>query len=161
MLQYYAIQSNVLTNFNNFQYLYNMKRYFIITFFSFVLCYACLGRVEDQCETKNIEVIATAYNSLAYQTSSNPSITAFGDSLKPGLRYIAVSRDLFDSGLVHNTKVKIQGFDSLYTVKDKMNKRWRKRIDIYMGNDVGKAKKWGKKKVRIQYCLTVKDSITN
>ncbi|WP_241697196.1 3D domain-containing protein [Winogradskyella eckloniae] len=106
-------------------------------------------------------VTATAYNSLAYQTNSNPSITAFGDSLKPGLRYIAVSRDLLDSGLVHNTKVKIKGFDSLYTVKDKMHRRWRNRIDIYMGNDIEKAKKWGKKKVEIQYCIPQKDTLTN
>jgi len=105
-----------------------------------------------------MEVTSTAYNSLAYQTSSNPSITAFGDSLKPGLRYIAVSRDLLDSGLVHNTEVKIEGFDSLFTVKDKMNRRWRKRIDIYMGVDVKKARKWGKKKVNIEYCIKPKDS---
>ncbi|MBV7268291.1 3D domain-containing protein [Winogradskyella sp. WHY3] len=101
---------------------------------------------------------ATAYNSLAYQTSSNPNITAFGDSLKPGLRYIAVSRDLLDSGLVHNAKVKIQGFDSLFTVKDKMNRRWRKRIDIYMGINVKKAKKWGKRRVQIEYCIPIKDT---
>jgi len=105
-----------------------------------------------------MEVTSTAYNSLAYQTGSNPSITAFGDSLKPGLRYIAVSRDLLDSGLVHNTEVKIEGFDSLFTVKDKMNRRWRKRIDIYMGVDVKKARKWGKKKINIEYCIKPKDS---
>lgn len=107
---------------------------------------------EENCTTKNIRVTATAYNSLAYQTNSNPSITAFGDSLKPGMRCIAVSRDLLDSGLVHNTKVKLEGFEGFYTVKDKMNKRWRKRIDIYMGVDVIKAKNWGKKKITIEYC---------
>ena len=32
-----------------------------------------------------------------------------------------------------------------------MNKRWKKRIDIYMGTDVKKAKEWGKKKVTISY----------
>lgn len=111
------------------------------------------------CTLKSYTVTATAYNSLAYQTNSNPSITAFGDSLKPGLRYIAVSRDLLDSGLVHDTKVKIEGFDSLFTVKDKMNRRWRKRIDIYMGRDVKKAKKWDKKKVTIEYCIPVNDSL--
>jgi 3D (Asp-Asp-Asp) domain-containing protein len=100
--------------------------------------------------------MASAYNSLADQTSTNPNITAFGDSLKPGMRYIAVSRDLLDSGLVHNTKVKLEGFDGLFTVKDKMNKRWRKRIDIYMGTDVQKAKKWGKKNINIEYCLPIK-----
>ncbi|BAO77299.1 hypothetical protein WPG_3069 [Winogradskyella sp. PG-2] len=113
------------------------------------------------CYNKIFQVTATAYNSLAYQTSSNPHITAFGDSLKPGMRYIAVSRDLLDSGLVHNTKVKLDGFDSLYIVKDKMNRRWRKRIDIYMGIDVKKAKQWGKRKVNIEYCTPLKDSISH
>jgi 3D (Asp-Asp-Asp) domain-containing protein len=121
----------------------------------------CVKKEKVDCALKQLTVTATAYNSLAYQTSSNPHITAFGDSLKPGLKYIAVSRDLLDSGLVHNTKVKIEGFDSLFIVKDKMNRRWKKRIDIYMGVDVKKAKKWGKKKVNIEYCLKSKDSITN
>lgn len=128
----------------------------------FVLCFIslnCKPQVEEDCNSKSFIVTATAYNSLAYQTNSNPSITAFGDSLKPGLRYIAVSRDLLDSGLVHNTKVKIEGFDSLFIVKDKMNRSWRRRIDIYMGNDVGKAKKWGKKKVNIEYCIPIKDTL--
>lgn len=122
-----------------------------------LLC--CNKAVEEDCTSKSFQVTATAYNSLAYQTNSNPSITAFGDSLKPGFRYIAVSRDLLDSGLVHNTEVKIEGFDSFFIVKDKMNRRWRKRIDIYMGKDVRKAKKWGKKKVNIEYCIQLKDSL--
>ncbi|MDH7912352.1 hypothetical protein [Winogradskyella sp. SYSU M77433] len=126
-----------------------------------ILLISCDKQVEKPCYNKDLEVTATAYNSLVYQTSSNPHITAFGDSLKPGLRYIAVSRDLIDSGLVHNTEVKIEGFDSLYIVKDKMNRRYRKRIDIYMGTDVKKARNWGKKKVNIQYCLKPKDTLSN
>jgi 3D (Asp-Asp-Asp) domain-containing protein len=121
----------------------------------------CVKKETIDCIHKKFTVTATAYNSLAYQTSSNPHIAAFGDSLKPGLKYIAVSRDLLDSGLIHNTKVKIEGFDSLFIVKDKMNRRWKKRIDIYMGVDAKKAKKWGKKKVNIEYCYSIKDSITN
>ena len=127
----------------------------IILLFTF----SCKQEVGEKCTPKSLQVTATAYNSLAYQTSSNPNITAFGDSLKPGMRYIAVSRDLLDSGLVHNTKVKIEGFDSLFTVKDKMNRRWRQRIDIYMGVDVKKAKQWGKKRVNIEFCVPIKDSI--
>jgi len=50
---------------------------------------------KEQYTWQTIEVTATAYNSLAYQTSSQPNITAFGDSLKPGMKCIAVSRDLF------------------------------------------------------------------
>lgn len=124
----------------------------------FISIFDCESRVRENCTPKSFQVTATAYNSLAYQTSSNPNITAFGDSLRPGLSYIAVSRDLLDSGLVHNTKVKIEGFDSLFIVKDKMNKRWYKRIDIYMGIDVRKAKKWGKKRVNIAFCNAIKDS---
>jgi len=104
------------------------------------------------CVSKTLEVTATAYNSLAYQTNSNPHITAFGDSLKPGLNYIAVSRDLLGMGLVHNTELKIAGLDGVFLVKDKMNRRYRKRIDIYMGADVNRAKEWGRKKVTIEYC---------
>ncbi|WP_296384912.1 hypothetical protein [Winogradskyella sp.] len=136
-----------------------MKMNYYWIFLISILFFTCNKKVEVECNVKAFQVTATAYNSLAYQTSSNPHITAFGDSLKPGLRYIAVSRDLLDSGLVHNTKVKLEGFDSLFTVKDKMNKRWRKRIDIYMGIDVKKAKIWGKKKMNIEYCLPLKDSI--
>ena len=131
-----------------------------ISYIILVLCALCMGcntKGELDCASAKIEVTATAYNSLAYQTSSNPNITAFGDSLKPGLKYIAVSRDLLDMGLVHNTKVKIEGFEDLFIVKDKMNRRWRKRIDIYMGTDVQKAKKWGKKKVHIEYCIPKED----
>lgn len=105
------------------------------------------------------EVTATAYNSLAYQTSSQPNITAFGDTLSPGMKCIAVSRDLLALGLKHNTLVTIEGLDGIYLVKDKMNRRWQNRIDIYMDNDVKAAKEWGRKKVTIKYRLEVKDSI--
>ncbi len=133
----------------------NLYRIFLMS----VLLITCKNRAGEECNTKTIQVTATAYNSLEYQTSSNPNITAFGDSLKPGLRYIAVSRDLLDLGLVHNTKVKLEGFNGLYIVKDKMNIRWTKRIDIYMGTDVKKAKTWGKKKINIEYCLPIKANL--
>lgn len=106
---------------------------------------------EDKYIWDSLHVTATAYNSLAYQTSSNPHITAFGDSLKPGLKYIAVSRDLLRLGLKHNTPVKIEGLDGIYLVKDKMHSRWTKRIDVYFGEDVNAAKQWGKKRLCIEY----------
>jgi len=132
------------------------KNVLIITF---LLVFACKKDPKDLYNWKSIEVTATAYNSLAYQTSSNPHITAFGDSLKPGLKYIAVSRDLLTLGLKHNTPVIIEGKEGIYLVKDKMNRRWEKRIDIYMGVDVEAAKEWGRKKVNISYGVK-KDSIT-
>ncbi|MEN3324043.1 hypothetical protein VP395_09915 [Mariniflexile soesokkakense] len=99
----------------------------------------------------DLKVTASAYNSVVSQTDSNPHITAFGDSLKPGLNYIAVSKDLYRKGLKHNTPVKIKGFDSIFFVKDRMHPRWKNKIDIYMGIDVKAAKKWGRKKVSISY----------
>ena len=111
---------------------------------------------EDDYIWNSLHVTATAYNSLVNQTDSDPSITAFGDSLKPENKYIAVSRDLLRLGLKHNTPVKIEGFKGIYFVKDKMHSRWTKRIDIYMGVDVKAAKQWGKKKVYIHYGIPKK-----
>ena len=107
-----------------------------------------------------MEVRASAYNSLAYQTSSNPFITAFGDSLKPGDKYIAVSRDLLWGPLKENTEVHIEGLEGTYIVKDKMNRRYWNTIDVYMGLDVKAARNWGRRKVMLCYKENVvKDSI--
>lgn len=107
---------------------------------------------------KPIMVTATAYNSLASQTSSTPNITAWGDTLVPGMKCVAVSRNLISLGITHNTQIKIEGLEGIYTVNDKMNKKWRNRIDIYMGIDVAKAKEWGRKKKKIYYRVK-KDSL--
>nr|WP_321235343.1 hypothetical protein [uncultured Psychroserpens sp.] len=120
----------------------------------------CKEEAQNNYEWKTIKVTATAYNSLAYQTSSNPHITAFGDSLKPGLKYIAVSRNLLKEGLTHNTLVQIEGLEGTYLVKDKMNKRWWNRIDVYMGTDVKAAKEWGRRKINISYRVEIeKDTL--
>jgi len=34
---------------------------------------------------------------------------------------------------------------------NKLHKRWMRRIDIYMGNDVKAAKEWGKREVTIRW----------
>lgn len=103
-------------------------------------------------DLESLEVTVTAYNSLAYQTKAvNPSIAAWGDTLKPGMKSIAVSRDLIDSGLVHNKEVYVEGFEEPFLVKDKLNRRYTKRIDIYMGVDVQKAKEWGKQRLSIKW----------
>ncbi len=90
---------------------------------------------------------------MSYQTSNQPNIAAWGDTLKPGMQCIAVSRDLLTIGINHNTKVKINGIDGIYLVKDKMNKRWKNKIDIYMGENIKEARAWGTKKVTMQYAL--------
>jgi 3D (Asp-Asp-Asp) domain-containing protein len=103
-------------------------------------------------EKHQLEVTATAYNSLPDQThKDHAAITAWGDTLKPGMKSIAVSRDLIKMGLDHNTEVKIKGLDGTYKVLDKMNKRWEKKIDIYFGLDREEALEWGKKQVEITW----------
>lgn len=102
--------------------------------------------------SKNVlKVTATAYNSLPGQTQGDPRVTAWGEKLVPGMKAIAVSRDLIAMGLDHGTKVKIDGIPGTYQVMDKLNKRWKQRIDIYMGTDVKAAKEWGKRQVTIRW----------
>jgi 3D (Asp-Asp-Asp) domain-containing protein len=100
---------------------------------------------------RTLVVTATAYNSVPEQTDSDPLTAAWGDSLAPGMKVIAVSRDLIPVGLDRHTPVKIEGFPGVYLVLDKMNKRWEKRIDIYMGNDLEAARAWGARQVEISW----------
>ncbi len=117
---------------------------FVILFF---LLYSC-----GSGESKHIlKVTATAYNSLPDQTQGDPTITAWSDKLVPGMKVIAVSRDLIPMGLTHGVKVRIGSLSGTYTVMDKLHKRWTRRIDIYMGNDVKAAKEWGKREVTIRW----------
>ncbi|MGB5170783.1 MAG: hypothetical protein WBN69_05085 [Eudoraea sp.] len=130
--------------------LYKIKYLIIIVFL-----WHCKGPSEKaKTEWKSIEVTATAYNSIKNQTSDTPKIAAWGDSLESGMKCIAVSRDLLSLGIKHNTKVKISGLNGIYLVKDKMNKKWEKKIDIYMGEDIKLAKDWGSKKVTLTYELS-------
>lgn len=106
---------------------------------------------KDEEQWVSMEVMASAYNSTHAQTEGNPNITAWGDTLQPGMKSIAVSRDLIKKGLTHHTKVKIEGFEGIYVVNDKMHSKWRNKIDIYFGTDVKAARKWGRKKVKIRF----------
>ena len=100
---------------------------------------------------RTLEVTATAYNSLPDQTLGDPALAAWGDRLKPGMRAIAVSRDLIDLGLTHRTEVRIEGLPGTWLVLDKLNRRWKRRIDIYMGHDARAARNFGKRRLRITW----------
>ena len=126
-----------------------MKSILLVAFL--VVITSCKTQEVDPYVWKEITVKSSAYNSLKYQTDSNPSIAAWGDSLKPGMKSVAVSRDLIKLGLKHNTPIKIEGLDSIYLVKDKMHRRKRNQIDVYMGVDVKKAKEWGVRRLKIKY----------
>jgi 3D (Asp-Asp-Asp) domain-containing protein len=112
----------------------------------FVAIAACADGSREE-----LMVTATAYNSLPGQTQGDPALGAWGDRLEPGMKAIAVSRDLISMGLVHRTAVKIEGLPGEYLVLDKLNKRWTKRIDVYMGVDAEAARTFGKREVRISW----------
>ncbi len=111
----------------------------------------CLSGCSATVDERSLEVTATAYNSLAGQTVGDPTLAAWGDVLKPGMKVIAVSRDLIPLGLGHNAIVRIDGRAGEYRVLDKLAKRWKKRIDIYMGEDVEAAREFGKRSVTIRW----------
>ncbi len=107
---------------------------------------------DDRDNKRTLIVTVTAYNTVERQTKvGDPTLAAWGDTLKPGMKAIAVSRDLIEEGLTHRTKVKIEGLPGEYIVLDKMNKRWKKRIDICKDKNIKAARKWGKKKARITW----------
>ncbi len=115
---------------------------------SFLLVFTDCKRTE----TREMEVIASAFNSLPEQTHRDHSnIGAWGDTLKPGMQAIAVSRDLIEQGLTHNKLVKIEGLPGKFRVLDKMNRRWEQKIDIYMGVNKERAEEWGVQLVTIKW----------
>ena len=101
---------------------------------------------------KKLRVTATAYSSHRGQTDKTPFLAAWNNRIRPGMKIIAVSRDMLTRyGLRNGSKVRIGGLSGYYTVRDKMNKRYKKRIDIYMGVNRRKALRWGKRSVVIYF----------
>ena len=97
-------------------------------------------------------VTITTYSPTVEQTDSTPLITASGfkinESNPKRHRIIAVSRDL-KRKYKFGTKLRIKGagkYDGTYTVRDVMNKRYKKRIDILVGK---KDKQTKVKKVKV------------
>jgi 3D (Asp-Asp-Asp) domain-containing protein len=87
------------------------------------------------------EVVATVYNAVPSQCNEDPGHTAFMFELDLEDPYkhkiIAVSRDLLIK-YPKGTRVRITGthYDGIYTVMDKMNKRYKNRIDILINEDM-------------------------
>jgi len=99
-------------------------------------------------------VTATAFNSLPKQGQGDANMGAWGDRLTPGMNAIAVSADLLSLGLNRGTRVRIEGLRNEFVVLDRMPPKWKKRIDIYMGNDVNAARSWGKREVNIYWTIS-------
>ncbi len=95
-------------------------------------------------ELQEFDVTVTTYNPTRAQTDSTPNQTADGTIIKPwkatDYRYVALSRDLlsrwggpFNYGdyiIIEGT----DGWDGVYQVRDTMNPKWVKRVDILTTN---------------------------
>jgi 3D (Asp-Asp-Asp) domain-containing protein len=99
---------------------------------------------EIEMEIKGIEpdiVSVTTYSPTIEQTDSTPLVTASGYKINPAnpkrQRIVAVSRDL-KRKYKFGKKVRITGIGKLsgtYTIRDVMNKRFKKRVDILIGEN--------------------------
>jgi len=108
-----------------------------------------------EAERVSVNVTATAYNATHAQTDGTPHLGAWGDHLdeavRPGVRVIAVSQDLLKQGLRRGQRVRIHGLKGEFVVLDKMPRRWTRRIDIYMQQDVRAARQWGRRRVKLSW----------
>ena len=103
-----------------------------------------------------ILVTATIYHAVPEQTDTTPFVTASNSRINPenpqGHRWIAVSRDLEKLGFTFGVKVCVEGandLDGVWTVQDRMNKRFKNRIDFLVNKEL-KGGKWYNVKITIE-----------
>jgi 3D (Asp-Asp-Asp) domain-containing protein len=106
--------------------------------------------------TKVIVVTATIYHAVPSQTDSTPFITASNKHINKenpqGHRWIAVSRDLEPLGFIFGAIVCVEGageMDGLWRVEDRMNKRWTRRIDFLVNQNMASGK-WENVKIYVE-----------
>ena len=77
-----------------------------------------------------IPVTVTAYTACPSECDSTPFITASNKTIYIGV--IALSRDIEkDLGLKFGETIYVKGIGH-FTFEDRMNKRWKRRVDIYI-----------------------------
>lgn len=93
--------------------------------------------------TYTMKVTATAYNSTPEQCDDTPFITASGTQVRPGV----IAANFLPIG----TMIKIPAYfgDQVFTVEDRMNPRYDKRIDIWMAEH-SDARQFGVRTVAIE-----------
>lgn len=103
-----------------------------------------LPTVQDKPVKKRLIVRASAYSSTVDQTDGDPFTAASGQKVHDGM--IAMN------GIPFGTKIRIPDHygDKIFTVGDRMNKRWgNKKIDIWMPTRAD-AIQWGVRTVKIE-----------
>lgn len=77
----------------------------------------------------NIQI--TSYNNHADQTDDTPNITATNRPVRENM--VAASPDLLNKGIIHyGDLVYIDCMKQWYVVEDTMNKRFERRLDIFL-----------------------------
>jgi len=107
-----------------------------------------LPNISKKSVTKSDKYYAlTAYNSEVSQTDSDPCTTANGFNLCRHGKEDTVAANF----LPFNTKIKIPALfgDKVFIVRDRMNSRYRNRIDIWMINR-SDALKFGRRAAKIE-----------
>ena len=90
-----------------------------------------------------IPVTVTAYSPRICETDDSPTITASNKKVKEG--YVALSRDIEKKyRLKFGDKVYLEGYGE-YQFEDRMHRRKRKQVDIFM-HSTKEALKHGRKK---------------
>jgi len=107
------------------------------------LIYIFLLFLSMSMHSQQVEVTATCYNAVVEQCNEDVKHTAtmFVLNLEDPYshRIIAVSRDLESEGFKMNTRVLISGagdYDGIWTIRDRMNKRWKNKIDFLINLDM-------------------------
>jgi len=103
----------------------------------------------------SILVTATVYNAVPGQTDDTPLITASGAHISEENAinhcWVAVSRDLEAEGFKMGSKILVEGagsYDGVWTIQDRMNRRWKRKIDFLVNEDV-KLGKWENLKITL------------
>jgi len=79
------------------------------------------------------DIVITSYNNHANQTDDSPNITATSRPVRENM--VAASFDLLNKGLVHyGDLVYIDCMKQWYVVEDTMNRRFERRLDIFLFN---------------------------
>lgn len=91
-------------------------------------------------------VTVSCYSSRRVETDDTPWTTADMSTVRPGI--IAISRDLLrDTGIKMGQRVIIEGY-GVFEVRDVMNARWTRRVDIWLA-DATAAKRHGIKAAKL------------
>ena len=124
----------------------DIKWIVVILFFLFCFFLYVYYQEDPSDKKRYIPIKISAYTADPAETNNLGGITSSGKKVAKGM--CALSRDLeTDFGFKFGDKVSVKiGEDTLFFIfEDRMNKRWNRKIDVFIGSKV-EATKWGVKK---------------